>query len=351
MILLLILGLALVAAATALFLRAANVSRIRAAETLEQIGAYGFEGRPLRSRESRGILAGAVDRLAGTLGEAAERRLPAESDDAIRAKLVAAGFYSLTPRKFAGYRIISTLAVPGVWLWFVTSGSISPLIAIVGFLAAVFAGWTIPMALVKRQARRRLERIDYKLPELIDLLVVTVEAGISFSASMTIAAERLHGPLGDELRLTMQEQSMGLTANEALANMLERCDTRAMRSFVRSILQGETLGVSIGLILRNVALDMRKRRRAAAEERANKAPVKMLFPLIFMIFPAIFVVLLGPAVYALLIRTLSARAKRVEHRERLSLRPSTRAGPTAMCAMKSLPPTRNTSLVLGPKHS
>ena len=303
MILLLILGLALIVTATALFLRAANVSRMRAAETLEQIGAYGFEGRrpsESGSGESRGSLTGAIDRLAGVLGEAAERRLSAESGDTIRAELVAAGFYSLTPRKFAGYRIISTLAVPAIWLWLVTSASITPVIGIVGFLGALFAGWTIPMALVKRQARRRLERVDYKLPELIDLLVVTVEAGISFNASLTIAAERLHGPLGDELRLTMQEQSMGLTANEALANMLERCDTRAMRSFVRSILQGETLGVSIGLILRNVAVDMRKRRRGAAEEKANKAPIKMLFPLIFMIFPAIFIVLLGPAVYALL---------------------------------------------------
>ena len=93
---------------------------------------------------------------------------------------------------------------------------------------------------------------------------------------------------------------MGLTTNEALANMLERVETPGMRSFIRSILQGETLGVSIGQILRNVALEMRKRRRALAEERAQKAPIKILFPLIFMIFPAIFVIILAPAVYALL---------------------------------------------------
>jgi tight adherence protein C len=82
--------------------------------------------------------------------------------------------------------------------------------------------------------------------------------------------------------------------------MLERADTPGMRSFVRSVLQGETLGVSIGQILRNIASEMRKRRRAVAEERAQKAPVKILFPLVFMIFPAMFVVLLGPAVYSLL---------------------------------------------------
>ena len=93
---------------------------------------------------------------------------------------------------------------------------------------------------------------------------------------------------------------MGLTTNEALANMLERADTPGMRSFVRSVLQGETLGVSIGQIMRNLAVEMRKRRRALAEERAQKAPIKILFPLVFLIFPAIFVIILAPAVYALL---------------------------------------------------
>jgi tight adherence protein C len=124
-----------------------------------------------------------------------------------------------------------------------------------------------------------------------------VEAGLGFSGSLQIAAERLEGSLGDELRLAMQEQRMGLATNEALANMLDRCPTSAVRSFVRSVLQGETLGVSIGEILRNLAVEMRKRRRALAEERAQKAPIKILFPLVFLIFPAMFVILLGPAVF------------------------------------------------------
>lgn len=88
---------------------------------------------------------------------------------------------------------------------------------------------------------------------------------------------------------------MGLSTNEALRNLVVRCETPLMRSFVRSVLQGETLGVSIGQIMRDLALDMRKRRRQAAEERAQKAPIKLLFPLVFLIFPAMFVVLLGPA--------------------------------------------------------
>jgi tight adherence protein C len=90
---------------------------------------------------------------------------------------------------------------------------------------------------------------------------------------------------------------MGLSLEEAIKNMLARADTPAMRSFVRSVLQAETLGVSIGQILRSLAVEMRKRRRASAEERAQKAPVKILFPLIFLIFPAMFVILLGPAAF------------------------------------------------------
>src|SRR2546423_810671 len=134
----------------------------------------------------------------------------------------------------------------------------------------------------------------------IDLLVVTVEAGVSFNESLRIASNRIGGALGQELRLTMQEQTMGLALNEALQNLLLRAETPGLRSFIRSVLQGETLGVSIGQILRNVAVEMRKRRRALAEERAQKAPIKILFPLVFMIFPAIFVIILAPAVYALL---------------------------------------------------
>jgi tight adherence protein C len=93
---------------------------------------------------------------------------------------------------------------------------------------------------------------------------------------------------------------MGLSAHDALTNMVERCDTPALRSFVRSVVQGESLGVSIGEILRAVAVEMRKRRRQSAEEQAQKAPVKMLFPLAFLIFPSLFIIIVGPSIFDLL---------------------------------------------------
>jgi tight adherence protein C len=96
----------------------------------------------------------------------------------------------------------------------------------------------------------------------------------------------------------LREQSMGLSSNESLNNLLTRAGSPALAAFVQAILQGEVLGVSIGRILRELAVDMRKRRRQAAEERAQKAPIKLLFPLVILILPAMFIVLLGPAVYA-----------------------------------------------------
>ena len=208
--------------------------------------------------------------------------------------------YGTTPRKFLGYRILCGVSVPTVWLWSASSAGYPAMLTGLGLLCALPVGWVAPMTIVRKRAQRRFEKIDYELPELIDLLVVTVEAGLGFNGSLQVASERLRGPLGDELRLTMQQQSMGLTTNEALSNMLARCDTPLMRSFVRSVLQGETLGVSIGKIMRDLATEMRKRRRQMAEERVQKAPTKMLFPLVFLIFPAMFVVILGPAAIEIL---------------------------------------------------
>jgi tight adherence protein C len=155
----------------------------------------------------------------------------------------------------------------------------------------------LPLTIVRRRASLRMKQVDREVPEFIDLLVVTVETGQGLAGAIQVAGDRLRGPLGDEVRLAVQEQAMGLSTHEALSNMIARSDTPALRSFVRSVIQGESLGVSIGDILRAVAEDMRKRRRQAAEEQAQKAPIKMLFPLAFFIFPSMFIVILGPSVF------------------------------------------------------
>jgi tight adherence protein C len=296
-ILILILGLLLVAGAVALILQGWRFSHARTAETIEQIGAYGFSAeRPVEAAgqaQSTGALASFADRI-GSLAP----NVAAGGQSAIRKQLVAAGLYDTSPRMIVGYRILLAAGLPLLWLWLAAATGFSFAMIIVGIIFLAIVGWILPMLVLKRRARQRTEAIDYELPELIDLLVVTLEAGLSFVASLQMAAERLAGPLGVELRITLQEQRMGLTTNEALKGMLARADTPGMRTFVRSVIQGETLGTSTGQIMRNLAGEMRKRRRSIAEERAQKAPIKILFPLVFLIFPAMFIVLLGPVFYS-----------------------------------------------------
>jgi tight adherence protein C len=184
-----------------------------------------------------------------------------------------------------------------LWIWLAATVGAKPAQAVLLTLIIAFLGWWMPARILQERAKQRLAEIDYQLPELIDLLVVTIEAGLGFVGSLQTASGRLGDPLGQEIRLTLQEQSMGLSIQEALLNLLARCDTPSMRSFVRSIVQGETLGVSIGQIMRDLAHEMRRRRHASAQEKAQKAPIKILFPLVLLIFPAMFIVLLGPAIF------------------------------------------------------
>jgi tight adherence protein C len=293
MTLFLLVGLGLIVASVALLAQAVVLPRRRAAATIGHIGAYGFGARPVDTSSRRSI----VDVVADLVGTFVTSRFGRDREEALRNHLLAAGFYRTGPKKFVGYRVITTAFVPLGWLWVASTAGMGGGVIVVGFLFAVVAGWLGPMQVVKSRSQRRLDAIDYELPELIDLLIVTVEAGLGFASSLQVAATRVGGALGDELRLVLQEQSMGLSTEETLRNMLARCDTPFVRSFVRAIVQGETLGVSIGQILRNISDEMRSRRRAKAEERAQKAPIKILFPLIFLIFPAMFLILLGPAIF------------------------------------------------------
>lgn len=291
MTLALLLGLLLTGASAALVVRAAVLPRMRVLSRVDAITSYGARPAPAPSTpawDSRNALAGLAARLGAVV---VERGGPRVDREATRKMLLAAGFYGTSPEAFYGYQVIVTGVFAVLALLTVSASALGILTVVVLLLG----GWAVPRFVVQRRGSDRSERIEDALPDLIDLLVVTVEAGLSLSASLATASRRIDGPLGDELRLAMQQQRMGLPVADVLEHMLDRADNPSMRSFVRSLVQGETLGVSIGTILRNLADEMRKRRRARAVERANKAPIKMLFPLVFLIFPSLFIVLLGPA--------------------------------------------------------
>src|SRR5215210_1113247 len=293
MVLTLIVALALGGGAVALALRAATLPRIAAAARIADMQAYGFSAEaPAAVPEPRRL----VETAATVVGRLMSRVSSRFDETEFRNKLMSSGLYTTAPLTFLGYRVLGAGLSVTTMLWLVTTGGMSGVQAIMFPLIGGTAGWVVPMTIVRRRGERRMDQVETDLPELIDLLVVTVEAGLALNRSPQVAAERFHGPLRDELLLTLQEQRMGLSTNDALSNMLDRCETPSMRSFVRSIIQGENLGVSMGTILRNLAAETRKRRRARAEERAHKAPVKMLFPLVLLMFPSMFIVLLYPAV-------------------------------------------------------
>ena len=152
-----------------------------------------------------------------------------------------------------------------------------------------------PGFVVSTRVKRRREAIRSHLPDALDLLAVSVEAGLGFDGAVDKLTEHMEGPLADEFSLTLGEMRIGESRHDALKKLAERAATPEVASFTRAIIQADQLGISLGRILRVQAADSRLKRQAIAEERAAKAPIKMLFPTVIFIFPAMFLVILGPA--------------------------------------------------------
>jgi tight adherence protein C len=153
----------------------------------------------------------------------------------------------------------------------------------------------LPDMFVSFKARGRREEIRAELPDALDLLAVSVEAGLGFDAAIAKLTEHMEGPLVDEFALSLGEMRIGETRQHALEKMVQRVQAPELASFVRAIIQADQLGISLGRILRVQATDTRNKRQAAAEEKAMKAPIKMLFPTALFIFPSMFLIILGPA--------------------------------------------------------
>jgi tight adherence protein C len=299
-------GLELLAIAGVLLLGAGvtilvvNLGKTRGSSaTIDQIQTYGYVAESTGGSESESAARRPLDSIAGRLGDWAARRSNRFGEDKIREKLVSAGMYGTTPRKILGYQVLAAVAFSLLALWLISAGGGSIIFAVLLGVAAGVGGWFAPVYYVELKRRKRMELIDKQMPDMIDLLVVTIEAGLGILASMRVASDSMGDPLGQELRLTLQEQRMGLSVTQAIESLGRRADAPNMNIFVRSITQGERLGVSIATTMRNLSLEMRKRRRAMAEERAQKMPIKMLFPLIFFIFPALFIVILTPMIISI----------------------------------------------------
>jgi tight adherence protein C len=156
-------------------------------------------------------------------------------------------------------------------------------------------GFIAPDFVINKKIRARQERLSADLPDALDLLAVSVEAGLGFDAAVVKITEQVEGPLGEEFALTLNEMRIGESRQDALKKLADRTGIPEIAAFSRAIVQADQFGISLGRILRVQAVDTRHRRQMAAEEKAMKAPVKMLFPTVIFIFPSMFIVILGPA--------------------------------------------------------
>ncbi len=179
-------------------------------------------------------------------------------------------------------------------------GAHKPLELIVFGAVGGAAGFFLPDVLLYNAGIKRQARIQAALPDSMDMLTVCVEAGLGFDAAIAQVARNTSGPLSAELARALQEMQIGKSRTEALRAMADRTTVRELRAFVSALVQAGELGISIASVLREQAKEMRLRRRQRAEEQAQKVPVKITFPLILCLFPALFVVVMGPGVVSVM---------------------------------------------------
>lgn len=255
-----------------------------------------------RSRELSGtfrarILLPIFRTLTGMLGNLT----PARTLELLQRELAAAGHpLGLRPREFYGLQFAFTAL--GVWFAYTflrrglsDSGS-SPLVVGLAAMLAPLTCYYLPKAWLRMRARRRREVIEKGMPDALDMLSVCVEAGLGFDQALQRVSEHWETPLGVEFGRVVAEIGMGVPRRNALRNLADRVGIQALASFVAVILQSDQLGMSIKGTLQAQAEQMRVERRFRAQEQARKMPLKMLFPLTFLIFPAMFAVILGPSI-------------------------------------------------------
>lgn len=270
-------------------------------DSLRQLEGYEVENKrdqelldPLKDRALRPLM----DGLSG-LGR---RFTPVGYIDKVRQKFVHMGqndpsavdrFLALR----AGTVVGAVLVFIFVFIINITPFSGKMQLAVGGLLMAVLL--IGPDSVINRKVEDRQKQIQRSLPDVLDLLTISVEAGLGFEQALDRVIHAVPGPLTEEFSRMLGETRAGASRADAMRAMDDRCNTPELRSFVLAIIQADTFGVSIGRVLRGQAEEMRIKRRQLAQERAQKAPVKMLIPMVFCIFPALFLVILGPAMISI----------------------------------------------------
>jgi tight adherence protein C len=257
--------------------------------TLEEIEL----SQPFSQRVIRPILEGAASFVT--------RFAPANAMENSRHQLDLAGRpNNWGPTEFLGFQVVAALML-AVFAFLVLniSGQAVPR-RVLGTLIGGVLGYFLPVLWLRSKIRRRQDEVIKALPDALDLLTICVEAGLGFDAAMSKVSDKWDNELSRAFNRVIQEIRLGKLRREALREMDHNLEVTDITSFVAAVIQADQLGVSMAKVMRIQSEQMRIRRRQRAEEKAHEAPVKMLFPMVFLIFPAIYVVLLGPAVLVIM---------------------------------------------------
>jgi tight adherence protein C len=288
----LVLSLSVGALAYVVFAASAEKADVR--ESLRRL--EGYQIQDVRDQEmlapiSERVVAPLLEGLSGV----ANRYTPQGYGEAVAQKLVHAGNPpNLNVDKVLVMKLLGLVSVV-FWVPVLLMIGFNGMLLLVGIVVLWGGSFLYPDIRLNRMIEDRQKEISRKLPDILDLLVISVEAGLGFEQALDRTCTAVPGALSDEFRRMLHEIRIGATRADALRAMADRSDVPELRAFILAMLQADTFGVSISRLLRSQADEMRIKRRLQAQEKAQKAPVKMLFPLVFCIFPSIFVVILGPA--------------------------------------------------------
>ncbi|OGN81572.1 MAG: hypothetical protein A2X23_13115 [Chloroflexi bacterium GWC2_73_18] len=268
---------------------------------LSQLGT--MQARNLEELElQQPFLERTIRPLIGRVSNAASRLTNASASDRMEKRLALAGNPGgLRTLDYTGLRLIAAIAGGlggGVIGLFLLGGIAGGLVAAV--IGAII-GWMAPSIWLGRRIRARQRAILLQIPDALDLLTISVRAGLGFDAALGKVVEKLHGPLSDEFRRALAEVRVGRLRREALRDVVARTEVPALANFIGAVIQAEQLGVAISKVLQVQSEQLRIERRQRAEEMAAKAPIKMLFPLVGCIFPSMFIVILGPALIRIMV--------------------------------------------------
>ncbi len=286
--------MAVFVAAIALFVWIGNGVVKAQRASIDRLGVYG-KGSLREETLAKPLAERAIAPLVIGLGRTLNRLTPIGYMNSIQRKLMLAGQPgNLDAPAFVVIKVLTTIV--GLILAFFAqrvAGSFMQRLLLLGL--PILLGFFGPDAWLSRKVDERRTTMQKALPDVLDLLVISVEAGLGFDSALARVVATVPGPLSEEFFRMLQETRVGVSRRDAMRHLMDRTDLDELRSFLLAMMQAEAFGVAIARVLRVQADEMRVKRRQRAQEKAFAAPVKIVFPLVFCIFPSLFIVLLGPA--------------------------------------------------------